>query len=100
MEVSTVVYELSYRFVALTSLSYQMHDLLVLRVGTRIAREERRSLVECEAGLDEYLLRALGFTFTRRKDEGNLYFDRESGQSGREEPALPRRILTIYVMTN
>jgi hypothetical protein len=39
MEVVDCVYELGYRLVALTSLSYQMHDLLVLRAGTRIAKK-------------------------------------------------------------
>ena len=37
-------YELSYRPVALASLLYQMHDLLVLGIGTRITKDERRGL--------------------------------------------------------
>jgi hypothetical protein len=46
---------------------------------------------------------ASGFTFTRQlagKDEGNPCFDRDSGQDGREELALPNGVLTIYVITN
>jgi hypothetical protein len=67
-------------------------------------KEERRSLVECEAGLDESLLMASGFTFTKttcREGRGqSLFRSRQWPEWKGRACFTPTGVLTNYMITN